>query len=243
MRVRAIGQKSVDRRPGGHTAGRAMARWNTPSSSRRRRPSRRRCVSGARMRDRDGRVLPLNGKHALSFTTISRSTRRRIGEISLLSPPAPGPRGVSRRRLLSPLAAAGARCEAEQGEGRRVAHRASDDRDAGGRCFGVHPDQRDLDYRRADLPGDGPVSLGCASAVNVGLSVSRVGGSAQIQAMRSVAGTLRLDLAEYRELASFVLFASDLDKATQAQLKDGVRPSRHGLVEILKQRQYENRSA
>ncbi|MGA7614938.1 MAG: F0F1 ATP synthase subunit alpha [Thermoanaerobaculia bacterium] len=75
---------------------------------------------------------------------------------------------------------------------------------------------------------------GVRPAVNVGLSVSRVGGSAQIRAMRSVAGTLRLDLAQYRELASFVLFASDLDKATQAQLNRGTR-----LVEILKQRQYE----
>src|SRR4029453_6189663 len=71
-------------------------------------------------------------------------------------------------------------------------------------------------------------------AVNVGLSVSRVGGSAQIKAMRQVAGTLRLDLAQYRELAAFAQFGSDLDKATQAQLTRGAR-----LVEILKQPQYE----
>src|SRR5277367_3245261 len=71
-------------------------------------------------------------------------------------------------------------------------------------------------------------------AVNVGLSVSRVGGSAQSKAMRSVAGPLRLDLAQYRELAAFAQFGSDLDKSSQAQLNRGKR-----LVEILKQRQYE----
>ena len=71
-------------------------------------------------------------------------------------------------------------------------------------------------------------------AVNVGLSVSRVGGSAQIKAMKSVAGPLRLDLAQYRELAAFAQFGSDLDKASQAQLNRGKR-----LVEILKQPQYQ----
>src|ERR1700756_5017354 len=71
-------------------------------------------------------------------------------------------------------------------------------------------------------------------AINVGLSVSRVGGSAQIKAMRSVAGTLRLDLAQYRELAAFAQFGSDLDKASQAQLNRGKR-----WIEILKQGQYQ----
>src|SRR5881409_531268 len=74
---------------------------------------------------------------------------------------------------------------------------------------------------------------GVRPAVNVGLSVSRVGGSAQIKAMRQVAGTLKLDLAQYRELAAFAQFGSDLDKATQAQLNRGKR-----LVEILKQDQF-----
>ncbi len=74
---------------------------------------------------------------------------------------------------------------------------------------------------------------GIRPAVNVGLSVSRVGGSAQIRAMRQVAGTLRLDLAQFRELAAFAQFGSDLDKATQAQLARGER-----LTEILKQGQY-----
>ena len=74
---------------------------------------------------------------------------------------------------------------------------------------------------------------GVRPAVNVGISVSRVGGSAQIKAMRQVAGTLKLELAQYRELAAFAQFGSDLDKATQNQLNRGKR-----LVEILKQDQY-----
>lgn len=75
---------------------------------------------------------------------------------------------------------------------------------------------------------------GVRPAVNVGLSVSRVGGSAQVKAMRQVAGSLRLDLAQYRELEAFAQFGSELDKATQAQLNRGVR-----LVEMLKQPQYQ----
>jgi len=75
---------------------------------------------------------------------------------------------------------------------------------------------------------------GVRPAINVGNSVSRVGGSAQVKAMRQVAGSLRLDLAQYRELAAFAQFGSDLDKATQAQLNRGAR-----LVEILKQPQYQ----
>jgi F-type H+-transporting ATPase subunit alpha len=74
---------------------------------------------------------------------------------------------------------------------------------------------------------------GVRPAINVGNSVSRVGGSAQVKAMRQVAGSLRLDLAQYRELAAFAQFGSDLDKATQNQLNRGRR-----LVEILKQPQY-----
>src|SRR6201989_342629 len=75
---------------------------------------------------------------------------------------------------------------------------------------------------------------GVRPAINVGNSVSRVGGSAQVKAMRQVAGTLRLDLAQYRELAAFAQFGSDLDKSTMNQLNRGRR-----LVEILKQPQYE----
>jgi F-type H+-transporting ATPase subunit alpha len=75
---------------------------------------------------------------------------------------------------------------------------------------------------------------GIRPAVNVGLSVSRVGGNAQIKSMKQVAGTLRLDLAQYRAMAAFAQFGSDLDKATQAQLHRGQR-----LTELLKQGQYQ----
>ncbi|MFC7527671.1 F0F1 ATP synthase subunit alpha [Actinoplanes sp. GCM10030250] len=74
---------------------------------------------------------------------------------------------------------------------------------------------------------------GVRPAINVGTSVSRVGGSAQVKAMRSVSGRLRLDLAQFRELEAFSAFASDLDKASRAQLEKGIR-----LVELLKQPQY-----
>jgi F-type H+-transporting ATPase subunit alpha len=83
-------------------------------------------------------------------------------------------------------------------------------------------------YLESDL-----FNSGIRPAVNVGLSVSRVGGSAQIKAMKKVAGTLRLDLAQFRELAAFAQFGSDLDEATQRQLNRGAR-----LVELLKQAQY-----
>ncbi|MCA9583776.1 MAG: F0F1 ATP synthase subunit alpha, partial [Myxococcales bacterium] len=74
---------------------------------------------------------------------------------------------------------------------------------------------------------------GVRPAINVGVSVSRVGGNAQIKAMKSVAGSLKLDLAQYREKAAFSQFASDLDQVTRNMLERGVR-----LVEILKQGQY-----
>ncbi len=77
-------------------------------------------------------------------------------------------------------------------------------------------------------------NAGTRPAINAGISVSRVGGSAQIKAMRSVAGRLRLDLAQFRELEAFAAFASDMDKATKAQLERGAR-----IVEVLKQPQYQ----
>ena len=76
-------------------------------------------------------------------------------------------------------------------------------------------------------------NAGVRPAINVGISVSRVGGNAQIKAMKKIAGTLRLDLAQYRELEAFAKFGSDLDKSTQQQLRRGQR-----LVELLKQGQY-----
>ena len=79
----------------------------------------------------------------------------------------------------------------------------------------------------------GLFNSGVRPAINTGISVSRVGGSAQTKAMKKVAGTMRLDLSQYRELAAFAKFGSDLDQSTQAQLRRGER-----LVEILKQDQY-----
>ncbi len=84
-------------------------------------------------------------------------------------------------------------------------------------------------YLESDL-----FNSGVRPAINVGTSVSRVGGSAQIKAMRQVAGTLRIDLAQYRALEAFALFASDLDRASKAQLERGAR-----MVELLKQGQYD----
>ncbi|MEX1055943.1 MAG: F0F1 ATP synthase subunit alpha, partial [Rhodothermales bacterium] len=84
-------------------------------------------------------------------------------------------------------------------------------------------------YLEADL-----FNSGVRPAINVGISVSRVGGNAQVRAMRKVAGTLRIDLAQFRELEAFSKFGSDLDPATQRQLRRGER-----LVEVLKQGQYE----
>jgi F-type H+-transporting ATPase subunit alpha len=75
---------------------------------------------------------------------------------------------------------------------------------------------------------------GVRPAINVGISVSRVGGAAQTKAMKKVAGSLRLDMAQFRELEAFAQFGSDLDKATQQQLNRGQR-----LVEVLKQPQYQ----
>lgn len=77
-------------------------------------------------------------------------------------------------------------------------------------------------------------NAGIRPAINVGISVSRVGGAAQIKAMKQVAGTLRLDLAQYREMAAFAQFGSDLDKATKATLDRGAR-----MTELLKQAQYQ----
>ena len=84
-------------------------------------------------------------------------------------------------------------------------------------------------YLQADL-----FNANVRPAVDVGISVSRVGGNAQIKAMKSIAGTLRLDLAQYRALSAFAQFGSDLDKASQQQLHRGDR-----LVEVLKQKQYD----
>ena len=167
------------------------------------------CTMGEYFRD--------SGRHALVRLRRPLEARAGVSRDLAAAAPSAGPRGVPGRRLLPALAPARARGEAEEGARRRIADGAADHRDAGGRPVGLHPDQRHLDHRRPDLPRESDLfHQGVRPAINVGNSVSRVGGSAQIKAMRQVAGTLRLDLAQYRELAAFAQFGSDLDKATQA---------------------------
>ena len=103
-------------------------------------------------------------------------------------------------------------------------------RDAGRRCFGLHPHQRHLHHRRSDLLGERPVYAGNRPAVNVGLSVSRVGGAAQTKAMKKANANLRIELAQYKEMESFAQFSSDLDAETRRQLEHG-----KALMEMLKQ--------
>ena len=104
----------------------------------------------------------------------------------------------------------------------------------GRRSLRLHSDQRDFDHRRPDLPAARLVLCRQRPAMNAGISVSRVGGAAQIKAMKKVAGGLRLDLAAFRELEAFAQLGTDLDAATQARLDRGYR-----MVELLKQGQYQ----
>ena len=166
------------------------------------------CAMGEYFRDTKRHALCIYddlSKHAAAYREISLLLRRPPGREAypgdvfyLHSPPA------------------GARREVERRTRRRFADRAADHRNPGGRRFGVHSDQRHLHHRRPDLSWRPTCSTpACAPPSTSALSVSRVGGSAQIKAMRQVAGTLRLDLAQYRELAAFAQFGSELDKASQ----------------------------
>ena len=131
----------------------------------RRRPGRRGRadqVHGALRGLRDGRALPLQRQaRALHLRRPDQARVRLPPDVAAAAPPA-GPRGLPGRRLLPALAPARARGEAERRPRRRLAHRAADHRDAGGRRVGLHPDQRHLDHRRPDLPRGGPVPLGRA---------------------------------------------------------------------------------
>ena len=117
-------------------------------------------VDGAVRRLRDGRVLPLQRQARARDVRRPLEACGRVPPALAAAAPAAGPRGVPGRRLLSPLAAARARVQAQRRERRRLADGAADDRDAGGRRLRVHPDQRDLDHRRADLPPVGALLLG-----------------------------------------------------------------------------------
>ena len=150
------------------------------------------------------------------------------------APPPPGPRGLPRRRLLPALPPARALCEALRRPRRRF-----DD----GRCPIIETKANDVSaYIPTNVISitDGQIFLQSdlfnanqRPAIDVGISVSRVGGAAQVKAMKKVAGTLKIDLAQYRSLEAFAMFASDLDAASRQQLTRGAR-----LMELLKQPQF-----
>ena len=184
---------------------------------------------------RDGRVLPRQRpSRARASTTTSRSTRRRIAKSRCCC----AVRRAARRipgdvfYLHSRLLERAAKLKKEIGGGSLTALPIIETQ-AGDLSAYIPTNVISITDGQMFLESD-LFNQGVRPAINVGNSVSRVGGSAQIKAMRQVAGTLRLDLAQYRELAAFAQFGSDLDKATQAQLARGRR-----LVEILKQPQYQ----
>jgi F-type H+-transporting ATPase subunit alpha len=183
------------------------------------------CTIGEYFRD--------SGRHALSSTTTCRSTRRPTARSRCCCGVRPAAKRIPATCSICTRAAR--------------ARREAEDELGGGSLTALPIIETQAGDLSAYIPTnvisitDGQIFLesdlfhqGVRPAINVGNSVSRVGGSAQIKAMRQVAGTLRLDLAQYRELAAFAQFGSDLDKSTQAQLTRGAR-----LREILKQPQYE----
>jgi F-type H+/Na+-transporting ATPase subunit alpha len=183
-------------------------------------------------RRRDRAYWMYNGEHALGLRRPVEAGRRLPPAVAAAAPPA-GPRGVPRRRLLPPLPPARARAKLsdELGAGSLTALPIIETK--GGDVSAYIP-------TNVISITDGQIYLetdlffqGVRPAINVGISVSRVGGSAQVKGMKKVAGTMRIDLAQYRELEAFAQFGSELDKASQAQLDRGVR-----TVEILKQPQY-----
>ena len=148
-------------------------------------------------------------KHAVAYRQVSLVLKRPSGREAY-----PGDVFYLHSRLLE----RSARLSDNAGGG--LAHRAAHHRDASGRRVGVHPDKCDFDHRRPDFLGNRfVVYQGVRPAISVGLSVSRVGSAAQIKAMKQVSGTIKLDLAQFRELAAFAQFGSDLDEATRAKLR------------------------
>ena len=181
-----------------------------------------------------GEYFLYKGEHALVHLRRPDQAGRRLPAALAAAAPPAGPRGVPGRRLLPPLAAARARVQAVRRARRRLAHRAADHRDAGRRRLGLHPDERDLDHGRADLPRVRPLLLGRAPGRSTSASRSRASArTAQTKAMKKVAGRLRLDLAQYRELEAFAQFGSELDQATQQALNRGEK-----MVATLNQPQY-----
>jgi F-type H+-transporting ATPase subunit alpha len=161
-------------------------------------------------------------KHAQAYRQVSLLLRRPPGREAY-----PGDVFYLHSRLLERAARLSERVR------RRQPHRAARDRDAGRRRVRLHPDQRHLDHRRPDLPGVRPVLRRHSPGAERRHLRERVGGSAQTKAMKKVAGRLKLELSQFRELAAFAQFGSDLDASTQRQLDRGRR-----LTELLKQPQY-----
>ena len=226
--------EAVHDRAGGEAPSRKPARWSTPSSSPRRPPSRRRCSTSARTRRaRSASSSATRGRHALCVYDDLSKHAQAYREISLLLRRPPGreayPGDVF--YLHSRLLERAAKLKKELGGGSLTALPIIETQ-AGDLSAYIPTNVISITDGQMFLESD-LFNQGVRPAINVGNSVSRVGGSAQIKAMRQVAGSLRLDLAQYRELAAFAQFGSDLDKATQQQLNRGQR-----LVEILKQPQY-----
>jgi F-type H+-transporting ATPase subunit alpha len=184
------------------------------------------CAMGEYFRDRGGHVLCVYddlSKHAVSYREISLLLRRPPGREAY-----PGDVFYLHSRLLERAA----KLNDELGGGSLTALPIIETQ-AGDISAYIPTNVISITDGQIYLESD-LFNAGIRPAINVGLSVSRVGGDAQIKAMKQVAGTLRLELAQYRDLAAFAQFGSDLDQATQAQLSRGQR-----LTEILKQGQFQ----
>jgi F-type H+-transporting ATPase subunit alpha len=184
------------------------------------------CAMGEYLRDRGRHVLIIYddlSKHAAAYREISLLLRRPPGREAF-----PGDVFYLHSRLLERAA----KLNAELGEGSLTALPIIETQ-AGDISAYIPTNVISITDGQIFLESDLFYS-GVRPAINVGYSVSRVGGNAQIKAMKQIAGTLRLELAQYRNLQAFAQFGSDLDKATQAQLARGDR-----LVELLKQPQYQ----
>ena len=174
------------------------------------------------------------GQHVLMHLRRSLQAGRRLPRDLPAGAASSRTRGLPRRRVLPPQPPAGTRLPSSAPSAAAAAITALPviETQAGDVSAYIPTNVISITDGQIFLESD-LFNSGVRPALNVGISVSRVGGSAQVKAMKSVAGSLKLDLAQYRELAAFAQFGSDLDKATLAQLNRGQR-----LVEILKQPQY-----
>ena len=230
----AIGQRAGKVASVVENAAESTARWTTRSWSPPTRPIRRRCSTSRRTRRRAlAEHFMWQGKHTLVIYDDLSKQAQSYRQISLVLRRPPGreayPGDVF--YLHSRLLERAAKLSDEHGGGSLTALPIIETQ-AGDVSAYIPTNVISITDGQIFLESD-LFYAGVRPAVNVGISVSRVGGSAQIKAMRQVAGRLRLDLAQYRELEAFAQFGSDLDAATQKQLARGQR-----TVEVLKQPQY-----